>query len=181
MRTKALLLLVLVALLIAACTEHPVGPPRTTVASIPATEAIPSGGIRANLVQGGLRFTAEVTSTVTTQSKGSSVIVRLRLTNTAAKSVTWTNLRLGLKASVVDPKGHASLWWDDLGPRIGGEGYRPSPPATTTLASGQTTSTVITTGPVPGTYTIEGEYRGDTGPSGTAPPIVVVVLSSYHR
>ena len=177
MRTKALLILALVALSAAACTGQPVGPTRTTAASVPATEAIPGGGIRANLVKDGLRFTAEVTSTVTTESLGSSVIVRLRLTNSGPRSVTWTNLRLGLKGSVVDPAGHPSLWWNDLGPRTGTFADRPLPPATATLASGQTTSTVVRTGPVPGTYTIEGVYGGDTGPSGTAPPIVVVVLS----
>jgi hypothetical protein len=181
MRTKALLILALVALSAAACTQHPVGVTRTIPASVPATEAIPGGGIRANLVQGGLRFTAEVTSTVTHESKGSSVIVSLRLANTGARPITWTNLRLGLNASVVDPAGHPSLWWDDLGPRSRAPGYRPPPPQIATLAAGQTTSTVVMTGPVPGTYTIVGEYGGDTGPSGKAPPLVVVVLPRIRR
>jgi hypothetical protein len=186
MRTKGLLLLAVVTLLAAGCARQPVGPIRTTAASVPATEAIPGGGIRANLVRDGLHFTAEVTSTVTTESLGSSVIVRLRLTNTGSRSVSWTNLRLGLKASIVDPQGHPSMLWDGLGPRIGGAvigtpAHRPPPPATATLASGQTTSTVVRTGPVPGTYTIRCGYEGDTGPSGTAPPIVVVVLSGRRR
>jgi hypothetical protein len=180
---KTWLLAAALALAVLACgcvarTAQPIAAPPSSSAT---TEAIPGGGVRASLVQGGLRFTAEVTSTVTTQYKGSSVIVSLRLTNTGSKSVVWTNLRLGLKGSVVDPKGRASLWWDDMGPRWGAPGYQPPPPFTTTLASGETTSKVIRTGPVPGTYTIEGEYGGDAGPSGTALPIVVVVLSSYHR
>jgi hypothetical protein len=181
MRTKALLLLAAIALSTTGCTAHPGAPAPVPAASVAATQAIPGGGVRTSLDEGGLRFTGEVTSTVTTQYKGSSVIVSLRLTNTGSKPVVWTNLRLGLTASIVDPQGRASLLRNGAGPTPSVAGSKPPLPVTTSLASGETTSKVIRTGPVPGTYTIVAEYGGDTGPSGTAPPIVLVVLSSYHR
>jgi hypothetical protein len=179
---KTWLLAAALALAVLACgcasrTAQPVAAPPSSIAT---TEAIPGGGVRANLVQDGLRFSAEVTGTVVRMHLGTEIAVHLRLTNVGTRPVTWTNLRMWWNASILDPEGNTStLGGDTWGVHMPG-GQLP-PPREVTLAPGESTSTVVAGGPVPGVYTIQGGFNGDTGPSGTSPAIVVTVLSNRRR
>jgi hypothetical protein len=180
---KTWLLAAALSLAILACgsTARTVQPVATAPASIPATEAIPGGGVRANLAQNGLRFSAEVTGTVVRMYQGTEIAVHLRLTNVGTRPVTWTNLRMWWNASILDPKGAISNLNGEVAWGVHMPGAHLPPPRDTTLAPGESTSTVIAGGPIPGVYTITGGFNADTGPSGESPAIVVTVLPNRTR
>ena len=178
MRTRASLFLIAVAVTAVAsgCTGRPAGPSPGAATSLPATESLPGGGVRANLVTHGLRFSTDVSKTVVPMHLGTEVVVRLRLTNAGSKAVTWTNLKLGWEASIVDPRGQTSFLAGLLSrPPAPALGYR-APHIVTTLAPGESTSAVVAGGPTIGTYGLRGGFVADAGPSGRTPAITVVVL-----
>jgi hypothetical protein len=119
---------------------------------------------------GALQFSTTVTSTTVTAAEG--IRVHLRLTNAGATSVTWRDLSLGWAARVSGVPGVESVSYG-LGFGIRS---RPTPPVT--LASGETTSTLlILRAPDlrPGVYRLNGGFIGGGGPKGSAPEIIVTV------
>lgn len=155
---------------------RPTGPSPNAAASLPATESLPGGGVRANIVAHGLRLSTDVSKTVVPMHLGTEVVVRLRLTNAGSRPVTWTNLKLGWEASIVDPRGQTSFLAGPLSEPIApAVGYRP-PHIVTTLDPGESTSAVVAGGPTIGTYALRGGFVADAGPSGRTPTITVIVL-----
>ena len=169
MYAKALLLLSVVAVLAVGCAQQhttapPVLPHSLVGPSVPVIQ-LPGGGRRATLVQGQLRFSAEVTSTSVPTRQGISV--KLTLTNTGTTPVAWDDLRLGWEAATPD----VGRLFMNLGQSHGG----PSLPHPLTLAPGASTSRVVGMGPMNpiGDYHVVGGFDGVGGPSGRTAEILV--------
>ena len=162
------------AVLIGGCSASPgsVAQSKAAVslppASLVSTGTMPGGSVKASSSNNGLQISAEVSSTQLVTRRG--IAVHLVLENVGSKSVSWSDFEIGCSATTVGVRGTQA---ESAGLGYGPLGKTPRPAA---LASGESTTVVqVLPDPEPGIYLVSGSFRGEGGPKGTTPEIVVRV------
>ena len=153
---RLLLVTVCVAVVATGCAPRPVAQTRLvprgysgfgTQADYESTQVLQGGGVKETLIDRKWVFSMEVTRTATSAYR--SITARLTLKNTSRHALTMSALRMGMVAASGKQATSVNLGWSLL------EQLPPS----TTLANGESTSTVLALEETtPGTYSVRGGF-----------------------